>query len=63
LFCENEHGFGDVCFPDIDKMDAFEIKNLVVENKPVYLLRAEAKRAGWRRVNGADYCPACMNSM
>ena len=60
LFCDNEHGTGDVCFPDLDRVDSFETKQAFIKGNTVRQLRAEAKKAGWGRVNGGDYCPACM---
>ncbi len=63
LFCENDHGTGDVCFPDVDGMDAFEVKQLFIEPGTNKSLRLAAKQAGWGRVNRADYCPGCMESM
>ena len=62
LFCDNEHGTGDVCFPDLDNMDSFQTKQAFVQGNTVKILRKEAKNAGWGRVNGGDYCPACMES-
>lgn len=63
LFCDNEHGVGDVTFPEIDNMAADQIVQLLVQDRPIGLLRRNAKKAGWGRVNGADYCPGCMESM
>ena len=62
LFCDNEHGTGDICFPDIDNMDSFAIKQVLIKGNTSKELRKEAKQAGWGRVNGGDYCPACMES-
>jgi len=62
LFCDNEHGTGDVCFPDIDNMDSFQVKQVLIQGNTAKMLRAEAKKAGWGRCNGGDYCPACMES-
>lgn len=62
LFCDNEHGTGDVCFPDVDTMDGFSIKQLFIKGTTIGLLRKEAKKAGWGRVNGGDYCPICMEN-
>lgn len=62
LFCDNEHGMGDVCFPDIGGMDNFNIKQVFIKGNTTQSLRAEAKKAGWGRVNGGDYCPGCMES-
>ena len=64
LFCDNEHGFGDVCFPNVDEMDGYQVKELFKHGKGrISALRKEAKKAGWGRVCGADYCPGCMESM
>lgn len=62
LFCDNEHGTGDVCFPDIDNMDSYQVKQALIRGVNSRVLRAEAKAAGWGRVNGGDYCPACMET-
>lgn len=63
LFCDNEHGTGDVCFPDVDHMSENDIKQEFIDGNSVAELRRKAKRAGWGRVNGGDYCPSCMESM
>lgn len=60
LFCDNEHGSGDVCFPNIDLMDNWDIKQLFINGNNARTVRQEAKKAGWGRHNGGDYCPACM---
>lgn len=26
IFCENEHGTGDVCFPDVKRLDGYDIQ-------------------------------------
>ena len=62
LFCDNEHGNGDVTFPDIAVMDSFNIQQEFIGERTLGQLRKEAKKAGWGRVNGGDYCPACMES-
>jgi len=62
LFCDNEHGSGDVCFPDIATLDPFTVMQTFIKGNSTRELRAEAKKAGWGRVNGGDYCPACMES-
>jgi hypothetical protein len=48
LFCEEEHGFGDVAFPE----------NPTFEMTAVQLRRA-ARAAGWSRNQNADYCDIC----
>ena len=51
LACDNEHGTGDMFFPD-DEIFTDEFRN-------VAHLRREAKKAGWKRRQRADYCPIC----
>ncbi len=63
LFCENEHGTGDVMFPDLTLLSGFEFQQVLIEGNTVHMVRRAAKAAGWGRVNGADYCPGCMASM
>lgn len=63
LFCDNEHGTGDVVFPDLTTKAGFEIQQTFIEGNNVRALRAAAKQLGWGRVNGGDYCPACMGTM
>lgn len=56
LFCDNEHGTGDVTFPDLHDVDAPD-----VINSPTFReLRKRARAAGWKQHNGADYCPDCV---
>jgi len=62
LFCDNEHGFGDVTFPSLNDMDTYAIVQEIGRERTIGQLRKEAKQAGWGRVNGGDYCPACMES-
>ena len=61
IFCENDHGTGDVCFPDVENLHSYQI----VEKDGITAgsLRRLAKQAGWGRVNGGDYCPGCMENM
>lgn len=63
LFCDNDHGTGDVTFPDVDALDGHQLKEQFIQGNTVGSLRAAAKKSGWGRVNGGDYCPACMESM
>jgi hypothetical protein len=58
LYCDNEHGFGNVTYPDLVNT----IEEEIWENS-ISSLRAEAKKLGWGRVNGGDYCPGCMESI
>lgn len=62
LFCDNEHGLGDVCFPDVSG-DSYALLQKIVDGNTTRSLRAAAKKEGWGRVDGVDYCPACMESM
>ena len=62
LFCDNEHGFGEVTFPDVGMIGVLDIHSELVKERPVSQLRKDAKKAGWGRVNGGDYCPSCMES-
>lgn len=63
LFCDNEHGVGDFTFPNIAIMTAEEIQQVLIQSRPLSALRRDAKAAGWGRINGGDYCPACMEGM
>jgi hypothetical protein len=63
LFCDNEHGTGDVVFPDLTRLAGFEIQQAFIEGNNVRSVRKAAKAQGWGRVNGGDYCPDCMESM
>lgn len=59
IFCENEHGMGDVTFPDLSKMSLYELEQRFVNPPTERQTRLDAKAAGWVRMNGADYCPTC----
>lgn len=63
ICCENEHGKGDVVFPDLTTLDGFEIAQAASKGMPPADVRREAKKLGWGRVHGGDYCPGCMESM
>lgn len=63
LFCDNDHGIGDVSFPDITVLSGFEFQQALIEGNDVRSVRRAAKAAGWGRVNGGDYCPYCMANM
>lgn len=61
IFCENEHGNGNQCFPPVEELNSW---NIVEQAQPtVSAVRRLAKTKGWGRVNGADYCPGCMESL
>ena len=63
LFCENEHGFGDVTFPDLAELSDRQTVQEFIRGNTVQSVRKEAKTKGWGRVGGADYCPACMEDL
>ena len=62
VFCDNEHGQGDMSFPDFHDVEA--MRQIFTEQNlsTVKQLRREASNHGWRRFNGVDYCPSCMES-
>jgi hypothetical protein len=62
IFCDNEHGYGDVTFPSLDRT-VEELQGEYVVPQAVAKLRRDAKAKGWGRINGGDYCPQCMESM
>jgi hypothetical protein len=58
LFCDNEHGMGDVTYPDLF-LPIEQLRQFFIEPPTVVQLRREAKKAGWSRHAGGDYCPQC----
>lgn len=63
IFCENEHGTGEVTFPNLRELPDFELHRLMIDPPTDAQLRRKAKAAGWVRHNGADYCPACKEAL
>lgn len=63
LFCDNEHGTGDVTFPDVKTASGEDGQQHFMLGHTQRELRAAAKQAGWGRHAGADYCPNCMASL
>lgn len=61
IFCDNEHGTGDVTFPDLETINQIDAVDL--DGHTTSALRKLAKAQGWGRVNGGDYCPGCMESL
>jgi hypothetical protein len=61
IFCDNEHGTGDITFPDLFA-EREELREEFLEPRTVVELRRAAKKAGWGRINGGDYCPLCMEN-
>lgn len=56
LYCDNEHGTGDVTFPDDGVFDWERFPSAEA-------VRKAARKEGWRRIQRADYCPSCVESM
>ena len=63
IFCDEDHGHGEVTFPDFDRSTDEIVKDLIDGPTEVKLLRKAAKQIGWGRVNGGDYCPGCTEGM
>lgn len=63
LVCDNEHGTGDVVFPDLTKLEGFELAQHCAKGWTGGEVRRQAKAEGWCRHNGVDYCPACADSI
>lgn len=63
IFCDSEHGTGDVCFPDLTNFDRAEIQQVLIDSHDVPSLWRQAKAAGWKRVDGGHYCPNCVAIM
>lgn len=58
LFCDNEHGCGDITFPETrDIADATIVNHGAATVKQ---LRREARAAGWKRKGEQDLCPMCV---
>jgi hypothetical protein len=56
IFCDNEHGFGNVTFPRIDELTDEDF----ISPRTTKQLRVEAKKAGWTRIRkSGDYCDMC----
>lgn len=62
LFCDNEHGTGDVMFPNIATLAGFELSEHLSAGWTAAEVRRKAKEAGWGRLGGVDYCPECMEA-
>lgn len=58
LFCDNEHGVGNVTFPDILGRPE-DLEQYLIRSPGAAELRKEAKAAGWSRHQGGDYCEMC----
>lgn len=62
IFCDNDHGTGDITFPSLDRSVA-ELEAEYISPQTIGQLRRNAKKAGWGRLNGADYCPGCIDAL
>ena len=58
IFCDNEHGTGDVTFPSLDR-DSHALAAEYIAPQTAAGLRKSAKKAGWSRCAGGDYCEQC----
>jgi hypothetical protein len=58
LFCDNEHGMGEITYPDF-RGDDEVLRQHFVNSPTAAQLRKDAKKEGWSRHAGADYCPMC----
>ena len=61
IFCDNEHGTGDITFPDMNR-ETHELAAEYIAPQTTAQLRKSAKKAGWGRIDGVDYCPLCMEN-
>lgn len=59
LYCEEEHGIGDVTFPEFYTLHVRDFDRYTSATTT----RRLAKAAGWKRIKGADYCPDCAEGM
>lgn len=55
LICDNDHGFGENCFPRIEELALDDF----TQRKTLRQLRANARTAGWSYHAGRDWCDAC----
>jgi hypothetical protein len=56
LFCDEEHGIGDVTFPELENLTIVDF----IQPRTARQIRADAKKAGWTRDRrGRDYCEGC----
>lgn len=56
IYCDNEHGCGEVTFPD----DAEHVD--FINGTRAQTLRTLAKAAGWTITKTHDLCPGCSES-
>ena len=63
LYCDEEHGIGDVVFPAADSANAYSSDAKFDPDLTAVKLRRLARAEGWRRFQNVDYCPSCVQSM
>lgn len=56
VFCDNEHGIGDVSFPETPRVE-------MEGNATAKSIWAEARKAGWKKIGGRHYCQSCVECM
>jgi hypothetical protein len=59
LFCDNEHGTGDVLFTGFSELPDLEEAAMYTAPISVVELRRRARKAGWSRSGNVDFCPIC----
>jgi hypothetical protein len=59
IFCDQEHGCGNVSFPAIEDLT----DGSFIRPSNAADLRRKARLAGWKRTRGQDYCPDCVGCM
>jgi len=55
IFCDNDHGCGDVTFPELTEISSGDL----IDAPALKELRERAHKEGWRRIKGRDLCPDC----
>jgi hypothetical protein len=59
LFCDNEHGFADVCFTGFESNDLEEAQ-MYINPISTRELKRRAKEAGWWIGRNNQMCPDCV---
>ncbi len=58
LICDNEHGIGEVTFPDIYR-DPDVLAQQFIQSPTVGQMRKAAKEKGWSGACKNDFCDLC----
>lgn len=58
IFCDEEHGIGEVTFPPIDELAASDF----VLPRSAKMLRDDARAAGWTFTRRGAWCPQCSHT-